>query len=109
MKEPYAITLGKRIRFFRERAGLTQEQLGRAIGYSGKAMISRIEGGTVSMDAEKIEVVAKALDINPHVLTNRSDLSEEELLILQDFLTVLTNKTRHLDSITALIHADTHE
>ena len=109
MKEPYAITLGKRIRFFRERAGLTQEQLGQSIGYSGKAMISRIEGGTVTMDPAKIELVAQKLSINPHVLTNRSELSEEELLVLQDFLTCLTNKTRHLESIKALIDADLNE
>ena len=54
--------IGKRIRDKRTELGLSQEELAKRLGYSGKSMISLIEMGKRSLNASQIVPLAKALD-----------------------------------------------
>lgn len=49
----------------REALELSQEDLARAVGYSDKTAISKIERGTVKLDVNKLQAIAAALDSDP--------------------------------------------
>lgn len=55
----------KNIKRRRMQLEMTQEELAKRLGYSGKSMISKIEQGRVKLDQEKIEEIAKILCIDP--------------------------------------------
>lgn len=44
---------------------MSQDELAKKTGYSGKSMIARIERGDVDLPQSKIMLFAKALDISP--------------------------------------------
>lgn len=54
---------GKNLRMYREKAGLTQEELAHLVRYSDKAMISMIEAGIKSPSLEKAQDLAVQLGI----------------------------------------------
>lgn len=54
---------GKNLRMYREKAGLTQEELARLVRYSDKAMIAQIEAGVKSPSLEKAQDLAVQLGI----------------------------------------------
>ena len=55
----------KNIKRRRIQLEMTQEELAKRLGYSGKSMISKIEQGRVKLDQEKIEEIAEILRIDP--------------------------------------------
>jgi len=55
--------LGSRIRELRKEKGLTQFYLAIELGYKHSSIISEIESGKKSLNAEKLPTVAKALDV----------------------------------------------
>lgn len=55
----------KNIKRRRLQLEMTQEELAKRLGYSGKSMISKIEQGRVKLDQEKIEEIAEILCIDP--------------------------------------------
>lgn len=55
--------LGEKIRKIRRDMGITQENLGEEVGLT-PATISRIEGGSRGLSIERLEAIAKALDIS---------------------------------------------
>ncbi|WP_028982764.1 helix-turn-helix transcriptional regulator [Sporolactobacillus terrae] len=55
--------IGNNIRNIRERNGLTQAFVSKAIGYKSASMISEIESGKKGLDAEKIPLLAKTLNV----------------------------------------------
>lgn len=59
-------TIGPKIKQFRKNNNLTQEQLAKALGYSGKSVIAHIEKGDADMTYEKILLLLKKykLDAN---------------------------------------------
>ena len=59
--------LGKNIRIVREIRNLTQEALGKSVGYSQRH-VSRIEKGEVPLKEECIESIATALNISTQKL-----------------------------------------
>lgn len=66
------MVIGKRIKFFRERKGLTQKQLGNAIGFDGKAgevRMTQYERERRSPKRGLVKKMAAVLDINPQALT----------------------------------------
>jgi transcriptional regulator with XRE-family HTH domain len=99
--------IGKRLEFFRGRASLTQEDLALKMGYKSKSsMISQIERGITGMSVEQAIKAAKILNVHPSALLSEKDLSNDDLLILSDFLTLLTSeKKQNLDAIKTLIQA----
>lgn len=59
------MTIGEKIKRLRLEMGMTQEELGKAIGVQ-KAAINKYEVGTVvNLKKEKISALARALDVNP--------------------------------------------
>lgn len=55
--------LGKRIRHFREEAGLSQSELAAKAGYKSKVSISKIEAGLARVPAYKLIDISKALNV----------------------------------------------
>lgn len=53
--------IGKQIKYFREKKGITQEELASEIGVSGKQGISRFENGVRNPKRETLEKIAKVL------------------------------------------------
>lgn len=65
------LSLGERMRFFRQRRGMTQEELGVMAGFSECSACVRIaqyEGGTRKPKAELAGVLARALGVSPDAL-----------------------------------------
>ncbi|MDR1322431.1 MAG: helix-turn-helix domain-containing protein [Gracilibacteraceae bacterium] len=74
----------KRLREARKNKGLTQQQLGKAIGVA-KSTIAGYESGHSEPDTAKIALIVKALDIEPNFLwqdefDGRTTLEEKSLL-----------------------------
>lgn len=58
------LTLYQNIKALRLERGWTQTELAKRAGYSDRSMISRIEGGTVSLPAEKIKKFAEIFGVD---------------------------------------------
>lgn len=72
MKKMYNIYIGVntmiyRIKEFRKKKKLTQEDLGNLTGIS-QPQIGRIESGICDMSLSQMEIIAKALDVEPFEL-----------------------------------------
>lgn len=62
------MTLGKRIKSLRQKAGLTQEQLAKEIGYSTKASISKIENDVLDVNQSTVIALSRALHTTPSAI-----------------------------------------
>lgn len=91
-------TIGERIKKRRLELGLSQTELARRAGYADKSGISKIESGDRALTAEKIELFARVLDIDPgDLLPSGWDRPLRDLpLILTDEEKDLINKLREL-------------
>ena len=72
--------IGERIKRFRERAGLTQEELAIKTGYQSTAnrmAISKIETGNNGIPRKRLMLFADALNVDPMLLI-RADFDPEE-------------------------------
>lgn len=66
------MNISERIRFFRKRKGLTQEQLGLLLGFSEKCAevrISQYESGKIMPKDKTVDMMASALGISPLALS----------------------------------------
>ena len=61
-------SIGPKIKNLRKEKGLTQEQLARDLGYSGKSVISHIEKGDADMTYEKMVLLLKKYSLDPNSL-----------------------------------------
>ena len=94
--------IGKRIRRRREELRISQEELARRVGYSGKTSISKIEKSINGIPQDKVSIFAKALQTtelyligtvdDPNMTTNEiiladytSQLSKGDQLLLERF------------------------
>lgn len=71
------MTLGERIRELRQKAGLTQEELAKEIGYSTKTSISKMENDLLDINQSTIVALARALKTTPSTLMGWEDDSKE--------------------------------
>jgi transcriptional regulator with XRE-family HTH domain len=111
-KEQFLKVFGERLKYFRDRAGMTQSQLATSIGLSaGAGAISQIEKGVIGMEPVNIVNAAKTLKIHPAALLTNDELTNEELEILSEFLAILAlkDKTANWGAIKTLIQKDTKE
>lgn len=67
------MNFGKRIKERRLSLGLTQEELAKKVGYSGKWTINKIESGQSDVSRQKISALATALKVSPSYLMGWSD------------------------------------
>lgn len=62
------MTLYDRIRQLRIAAGMSQDDLARAMGYKDRSMITKIESGSVDISQKKIIAFARVLNTTPAYL-----------------------------------------
>ena len=91
-----SVMLYRNIRYFRERNGMTQEELAKKVGYSNRSAITRIENGEIDLPQSKIVAFAKALGVEPGTLMGHTTTSEflEEMQVIENKLT--KDKISHL-------------
>lgn len=65
------------IRQLRKEKGLTQSELAKAVGYTDRSMIAKIEKGDVDLPQDRIEAFARALHTTPAALTGWSESAEK--------------------------------
>jgi transcriptional regulator with XRE-family HTH domain len=70
-------TVYQRIRRLRTDKGMTQLDLAKKVGYSGKDMVSRVESGKVDISRNRLIQFADALGVSPLYLFNGSESIEE--------------------------------
>ena len=66
------MAIGERIHYFRVQRGMTQKQLGNAVGFTentADVRIAQYESGVRTPKAEIVSALAKELDISVHALT----------------------------------------
>ena len=83
------MTLGKRIKELRQRAGLTQEELAKEIGYSTKTSISKIENDVLDITQSTIVALARALKTTPSVIMGWSEINDVPFSLNNLFLHIL--------------------
>lgn len=80
--------IGEKVKYYRELAEMTQEELALAAGYKGRSAISRIEKGDAEPQQKKIIALADALGVLPGMLLsdNKDTIDEREnvAVILSD-------------------------
>lgn len=78
-------TIGTRIRARREQLGLSQEELGKRLGYKSRSSINKIELDQRNLTQSKIKAIADALETTPSYIMgwqeDGPDKAEEESLI----------------------------
>jgi len=71
-KKQYLLDFGRRVRYYREKLGLSQRELGRRAGYvdgtNPATSISQIENGQRDISQTKVAEIAKALEVEPYDL-----------------------------------------
>lgn len=73
------MTLGERVKMLRQKAGLTQEELAKEIGYSTKTSISKIENDILDINQSTIVALARALKTTPSVIMGWSESNDSEI------------------------------
>lgn len=61
MNSEHKDLIGKRVRMRRRELGMSQDELGNALGYRGKAVISKVENGITCIPPSRIGEYAKVL------------------------------------------------
>ena len=67
------MTTGERIRYYREQAGLTMEQLAKKIGVQNSAINKYEKGIVTNIPIDKIKKIAAALNVIPQQLVEWGD------------------------------------
>lgn len=74
------MTLGERVKMLRQKAGLTQEELAKEIGYSTKTSISKIENDVLDINQSTTIALARALKTTPSVIMGWEEVEENVTL-----------------------------
>ena len=95
------MTLGERIRELRQKAGLTQEELAKEIGYSTKTSISKMENDLLDINQSTIVALARALKTTPSTLMGW----EEETKEATNIRGVIPSNNIHMVPVYATVSA----
>ena len=68
------LTIGSKVKRIRKANGLSQEELAKSLGYSGKSVIAHIEKGDADMTYEKILLMIKEYCLDANELFDVSDI-----------------------------------
>ena len=78
-RKAYLVAFGRRVRYYREKLGLTQKELGVRAGYvdgsNPSASISKIELGQIDITQTKCAELAAALGVEPYELITSPTVS----------------------------------
>lgn len=83
----YQIDFGKKVREFRMKRGLSQEELAIKVGFKGRASISRIELGETYCNKVTTEKLANALGVTSDQLCGSEEPLEKQI----DYCTTISN------------------
>lgn len=75
------ILKGKELINLRHQKNLSQDQLATLVGFTGPSSIGRIEKGTRPVDRDKLEKIARALEVTPESLIEAED--DRETIVLR--------------------------
>lgn len=67
------LIMGKRIKNAREKAGYSQEELSKKLGYKNRSSIARIENGLSEIGVSKIKEFANVLNVTPTYILGTED------------------------------------
>ena len=97
-------TIGYRIRVRREELGLSQEELGKRLGYKSRSSINKIELDQRNLTQPKIKAIADALETTPAYIMgwtapkqNTNTQIQSEQITLSSHEINLIKKYRSLD------------
>jgi DNA-binding XRE family transcriptional regulator len=94
---------GRRLKRFREAAGMTQESLGKMLGLaSPSSHISQIEGGSKGMSLEQVDRIAAIFDVHPAVIQTGKDYTDEQLHFMNHCFNVMVDPD---PSTRAVVHS----
>ena len=85
------VTIGRRIKFYRQQRGLTQMELAAKVGYTSKEAISEIESGKKAPSMDMLQAVARALQVPVSVLVTPINFegNDKKQVLFADFLSLL--------------------
>ena len=71
-------TVGERIRDRRIELNMTQEELGKKVGYTSRTTVNKVESGISQLNQKKVVLFANALGVTPAYLMGWETESTEE-------------------------------
>ena len=95
------MTIGQKIKHYRELKGMSQEELAIACGYKGRSSISRIEKDEGDIPQSKIKQIANVLEVSPGALIGDVSVSVTASVPLND--------VSHGDLVKLLMKFDAHD
>lgn len=99
MQRNESVSIGSRIREFRKRLGLTQEELANMLGYKSRSSINKIEMGFNDISQSKVAAFAKALKTTSAILMGLEDEPEQLQLPEKDEREIGDDLDRIIDKI----------
>ena len=103
------MTIGQKIKFYREQLDMSQDELATLCGYRGRSSISKIEKDGADVPQKKIAIFADALHVSPGMLIGDAEqvdgdrakvaaaiaeLDPEELQKLMDYVEFLKSRRK---------------
>lgn len=98
----------RNIRAFRKSAGMTQEELANAAGYTDRSSIAKIEKGLVDLPQDRIEVFARIFGTTPEELAGWIPEKDTSIQYCVERMMYSLGWKQHFDEEgnVALIHDD---
>lgn len=97
-------TIGSRIRNRREELGLSQDELGKRLGYKSRSSINKIELDQRNLTQSKIKAIAEALETTPAYIMGWDEpdqkLDKENLKFFDNLFPIETKKFPLIGNIT---------
>jgi transcriptional regulator with XRE-family HTH domain len=80
---------GARVKYLRTRKGWTQDDLAKRLGYTSRAMVSKIEKGERGIKASMVPLIADALDVSVSYLlfgqVDKEEITLEDMELLKAY------------------------
>lgn len=98
------MSLGQNIRMFRERLGLSQEELAKRLGYKDRSTIAKIESNVNDITQSKIIAIAEVLQTTPAALMgwDSSSIAPDEVPATPTTIELTTVEQRLIKDFRAL-------
>lgn len=91
-KEKQKRIFGDKLKYYRELAQISQDELAKACGYKSRSSINKIELGSNDMPRKKVALAAHCLGISPSLL-----FLEDSEIVKENLTTSIVNKINRLD------------
>ncbi|MDD2389447.1 MAG: helix-turn-helix transcriptional regulator [Desulfobacterales bacterium] len=85
--------LGRNIKKLRMKAGLSQVELGKKIGFKSSGTVSQIERGAIGLNVENIYRASHILGVHPIALCSPFEISDDQVEIYRNIMTIFSEPT----------------